>query len=387
MKMAVEIRRVSTRRELKTFCRYPNVLYRNNPYYVPTLEADDFRVFSKKTNAAYEFADADFFLAYKEGRLVGRIAAIVNPRANEAWKQKCVRFGWIDFEDDPEISEALLATVEQWGRERGLEEIEGPLGFTDFDTEGMLVEGYDELGTFITFYNHPYYREHLERLGYAKRIDWVERRITIPEVLDSKYDRYKKIVGERNGLRCMRYSRREIRRKNIGGKLFDLVNKTYCVLYGYSQLSEKQIAQYVDQYIAMLNLDFVSFVVDEQENILAFGVMVPSLSRALQKCGGHYLPFGWYHMLRALMFKKTDTIDMLLIAVHPDLQSKGVPAMLIADLFQSVAKAGFKYAETNPELENNLAVQNLWGGFETRQHRRRRIYAKAISGAGAEAQG
>lgn len=378
--MSVQIKKAESKADLKKFAEYPNKLYKGNPYYVPTLVADDCKVFDRKSNAAFDFAEADFFLAYKDGRLVGRVAAILNPKANETWNQKRVRFGWIDFEDDEEVSAALLETVEKWGLERGMTEIEGPLGFTDFDTEGMLVEGFDELGTFITFYNHPYYKEHLERHGYAKKIDWIERRIPMPDGLDGKYRRFTDIVAERNGLRCVRYSRKEIRRKDIGRKLFDLVNRTYCVLYGYSALSGRQIDQYVEQYLSLLNLDFVSFIVDSDENLIAFGVMCPSLSRAFQKAGGRYFPFGWWHMLRSLVFCKTDTIDMLLIAVDPAYQSKGVPAMLIADLFDRIAAAGFKYLETNPELETNFAVQNLWSGFSPRQHRRRRIYGKELQG-------
>jgi len=374
--MSVEIRKVSTRRELKIFSQLPNKMYKDNPYYVPTLAADDLNTFDKKKNAAFEFCEADYFLAYKDGEVVGRVAAILNPRANDAWGKKSARFGWIDFIDDEEVSAALISTVEAWARERGMEAIEGPLGFTDFDTEGMLVEGFDEDGTMVAFYNAPYYKEHLEKLGYSKVIDWVERRITIPEALPEKYMKYSSLIGERNGLRSVRYTRKEINEKGIGFKLFDLVNKTYCVLFGYSQLSEKQMAQYVKTYLALLNLDYVSFIVDEEENLVAFGVMLPSMNDALRKSGGKYFPFGWFHLLKALKFNNSDTIDMLLIAVRPDLQSKGVPAMLIADLFPRIIAGGFKYAETNPELETNLAVQNLWGAFESRQHKRRRIYGK-----------
>lgn len=376
--MSVEIRKVTSKKDLKLFCEYPNKLYKGNPYYIPTLASDDFKTFDKSSNAAYEFCDADYFLAYKDGTVVGRVAAIINPRANEAWNQKNGRFGWIDFIDDYEVSSALIATVEQWAKERGMEEIEGPLGFTDFDTEGMLVEGFEELGTMVTFYNHEYYQHHMERLGYEKKTDWVERRITIPDSLPEKFNRFKALAEERYGLRCVRYTRREINKKGIGYKLFDLVNHTYNVLYGYSQLSEKQMNQYVSQYLSLLNLKFVSFVVDKDDKLIAFGVMLPSLSKALQKCNGKYFPLGWWYLIRSLYMLKTDTIDMLLIAVHPDYQSKGIPAMLIGDLFGRIAEAGFKYAETNPELETNHTVQNLWSEFDTRLHRRRRIYGKSL---------
>lgn len=376
--MPVNIVAATTRRQLKTFAEFPNVLYKGNPYYVPTIASADVDIFDRRRNASFEFCDAEFFLAYKGGKLAGRVAAILNPRANEAWGRKCVRFGWIDFIDDKEVSSALLDAVGEWGRARGMEYIEGPLGFTDFDTEGLLVEGFEELGTSVTFYHHPYYKEHLEALGYGKETDWVERRIRIPEALPEKYIRYSALMAERYGLHCQRYTRREIFKLDIGHKFFTLVNETYNKLYGYSTLSERQIQQYTKLYMSLLDLDLVTFINDSEDNMVAFGVMIPSMSKALQKSGGKYFPFGWFHLMKALLFKKTDTVDMLLIAVHPDYQAKGVPAMIITDIFSRVIKFGFKWAETNPELETNLAVQNLWTAFENRQHRRRRVYGKTL---------
>ncbi len=376
--MAVEIVKATTRKQLRLFAEFPNKLYKGNPYYVPTIASADVDIFDKKVNAAFDFCDADFFLAYKEGKLVGRIAAIINPRANEAWDKKDARFGWIDFIDDKEVSDALLDTAMDWARERGMDHIEGPLGFTDFDAEGMLVEGFDELGTSITFYNHPYYMEHLEARGFVKNTDWVERRITIPEVLPERYMRFAELIREKNKLHRVQYTRRQIFKQKIGQKFFDLVNHTYNVLYGYSPLSQRQMDQYVKQYMSLLDLNLVTFINNEQDEMVAFGVMLPSMSVAMQKSDGKFFPFGWWHMLRALVFKKTDTVDMLLIAVRDDYKAKGVPALIIADLFPRVQKYGFKYAETNPELETNNAVQNLWTNFEHRQHRRRRIYGRGL---------
>lgn len=376
--MPVTIVKASSKKQLKLFAEYPNVLYKGNPYYVPTMAAEDVKIFDRSHNAAFEFCDADFFLAYKDGKLVGRVAAILNPRANEAWGKKNSRFGWLDFIDDREVSEALMNAVIDWSRERGMNHLEGPLGFTDFDTEGMLVEGFEEMGTSITFYNHPYYMEHLEAMGFVKNTDWVERRITLPDTVPDKISRISALVSEKYGMKSVRYSRREIKRLDIGHKLFDLINNTYNVLYGYSVLSDRQVDQYVDLYLSMLDLNLVTFINDSEGNIIAFGVMIPSMSRALQKCDGKMFPFGWYHLAKALYLKKTDTVDMLLIAVRKDYQSKGVPAMIISDLLPRVKKFGFKYAETNPELETNNAVQNLWSDFESRQHRRRRIYGKKI---------
>ncbi|MCQ2135643.1 MAG: N-acetyltransferase [Bacteroidales bacterium] len=376
--MSVEIVKVSDKAGLKLFAEYPNKLYKGNPYYVPTLVSDDLKTFDKKVNAAYDFCDADFFLAYKDGALCGRVAAILNPKANDRWGAPSVRFGWIDFIDDREVSRSLLEVVSAWGAERGMNHIEGPLGFTDMDTEGMLVEGFEELGTMVTFYNHPYYKEHLEALGYSKITDWVERRIRIPDSLPEKYERYSQMIKDRYHLKTVKFSRREINKRGLGYELFELVNNTYNVLFGYSALSPRQIDQYVKQYLSMLDLDLVSFVMDENDKLVAFGVMMPSMSKALQKADGKFFPFGWFHLAKALMFKCTDTVDMLLIAVHPDYQTKGVPALIITDIFAKLIKFGFKWAETNPELEDNHAVQNLWVGFEHRQHRRRRIYGKNI---------
>lgn len=376
--MPVTIVKASSKKQLELFAEYPNVLYKGNLYYVPTMAAEDVKIFDRNHNAAFEFCDADFFLAYKDGKLVGRIAAIINPRANQAWGTKNARFGWIDFIDDREVSDALMAEVTKWSLERGMDHLEGPLGFTDFDTEGMLVEGFEEMGTSITFYNHPYYMEHLEAMGFVKNTDWVERRITLPDTVPDKISRISALVSEKYGMKSVRYSRREIKRLDIGHKLFDLINNTYNVLYGYSVLSDRQVDQYVDLYLSMLDLNLVTFINDAEDNLIAFGVMIPSMSEALRKCGGRMLPFGWYHLAKALYLKKTDTVDMLLIAVRKDYQSKGIPAMIINDLLPRLKKYGFKYAETNPELETNNAVQNLWSDFENRQHRRRRIYGKKI---------
>lgn len=376
--MPVQIVKASTKKQLKLFAEYPNILYKGNPYYVPTMAAEDVKIFDRGHNAAFEFCDADFFLAYKDGELVGRVAAIINPRANEAWGARNARFGWIDFVDDKEVSEALMKTVTDWSRERGMDHLEGPLGFTDFDTEGMLVEGFEELGTSITFYNHPYYMAHLEALGFTKNTDWVERRITLPDAVPEKISRVSSIVAEKYGMKTVLYTRKEVRKYDIGHKLFNLINNTYNVLYGYSVLSDSQVDQYVDLYLSMLDLNLVTFINDSEDNLIAFGAMIPSMSEALQKCDGKLFPFGWCHLAKALYLKKTDTVDMLLIAVRKDFQSKGVPAMIINDLLPRLRKYGFKYAETNPELETNNAVQNLWSDFEHRQHRRRRIYGKKI---------
>lgn len=376
--MSVQIKKVETNKDLRTFSKFANKLYKGSAFYVPTMPVDERNTLDKKKNAAFEFCDADYFLAYKDGELVGRVAAILNPKANMAWKTKQVRFGWIDFIDDYEVSEALINQVIAWGRERGMEHIAGPLGFTDFDPEGMLVEGFDRLGTMAMLYNHPYYMVHMERLGMVKEVDWLEFRITIPEVLPDKFVKMSEIVKQRYNLKVRKLTHRDIKRENYGQKFFNLINECYCNLYGYSLLSEKQIDQYVKFYLSVLDLRMASFVENEQGELIAAGVAMPSLSEALQKCGGNLFPTGWWHLVKNMYIRKPDTLDLLLVGVRPDYQSKGVNAMIFTDLFQVYKDMGFKYAETSAELETNVKIQQMFGIFEPEQHKRRRIYTKEI---------
>lgn len=374
----ITIEKITKRSGLKRFAEFPNELYKDNPNYVPTLVCNEVNVLSKDKNASFEFCDADYFLAYKEGKLVGRVAAIYNPRAIEAWQRNSVRFGWIDFVDDPEVSAALIEAVSEWGRERGCDFIEGPMGFTDFDPEGMLVEGFDCMGTSATIYNFEYYKEHLEAMGFTKKSDWVEYKIDLPDELPERYERMSKLLMEKYNLRARRYTKNEIKRFNIGHKLFNLINNTYAELYGFSRLSEGQIKQYVDSYMSGVNLNLTSFIVDDVEEIVGFGIMVPSLSRALQQSKGRYFPTGWWRLWRALKGKNADVVDMLIIAVRRDMQKQGVPALIVSDLFPKLKKMGFKTAESNPEWEENVDVQNLWTYFTHRLHKRRRVYGKPL---------
>lgn len=375
--MSVEIKVVSSKKELKTFAKFGNDLYKGNKYYVPAIVSDELNTLSKK-NAAFEFCEAEYYLAYKDGRLAGRVAAIINYKANKKWNVNQVRYGWFDFIDDIEVSSALLDAVTAFGKARGMDAIAGPLGFTDFDPEGMLVEGYDRLGTMVLIYNHPYYVKHMEKLGYVKETDWLEYRITIPDTLPERHDRLSDIILRRNNLRILKVTRKLVNKENYGKKFFDLINATYCDLYGFSVLSDKQIEQFVKLYLGLLDLRMVSFIVDENGELVAAGVVMPSMSEALQKCNGRLFPLGWWYMLKNMYIKRPDTMDLLLVAVKPEYQNKGVPALLICDLFTTVKKMGFKYAESNAELETNNKVQNLWGDFEKEQHKRRRVYGKKI---------
>lgn len=374
--MAIIIKKVSSPKELKTFIRFNYELYKNNPYSVPDLYDDMLNTFSPQKNAAFEFCEADYFLAYKDNKVVGRVAAIINRRANETWNKKEVRFGWIDFTDDPEVSSALLKQVEEWGKERGMEAMVGPLGFTDMDAEGMLIEGYDQLSTMSTIYNYPYYPKHLERLGFEKEADWVEFKLTVPDKLPDKFVRISEIILQKYKLKIKKLKRSEIKKDGYGQKIFDLINEAYAPLYGYSQMTQGQINQYIKMYLPLIDLRMVSLVEDEAGNLVAAGISMPSLSRALQKAKGKMLPFGWWHLLKALFFKKADTLDLLLVGVKPEYQSKGVNALLFYDLVPVYQRMGFKYGESNPELEENKKVQAQWSAFEAVQHKRRRAYKK-----------
>ena len=376
--MSVTIKAVSSKSEMKTFVRFANRLYKGNRYYVPSMPLDDLNTLDKKKNGAFEFCEAEYYLAYKDGNVAGRVAAIINHKANESWKVKQVRFGWFDFIDDIEVSEALLNAVIAFGQAHGMTQIAGPLGFTDFDPEGMLVEGFDRLSTMALIYNYPYYPEHMKKLGYYKETGWVEYRITIPDQMPEKHVRYAEIIRERYKLTVRKLSRRQIRKERYGHKLFQLINETYCVLYGYSLLSEKQIDQYVDMYLSIVDTKMLTFIENEKGELVAAGISIPSLSDALQKCNGEIVPFGWWHLLKAMYWKKPDTLDLLLIGIRPDYQSKGLNSLVFVDLFENYKKLGFKYAETNANLETNVKVQAMWAPFEKILHKRRWVFAKDI---------
>lgn len=377
--MSVEIKKVTTQSELKRFIRFNYEFYKDNPYSVPDLYDDMLNTFSPKKNAAFEFCEADYFLALRDGKIVGRVAAIINRRANETWNRKTVRFGWIDFIDDMEVSTALIDTVKQWGKERGMTEIEGPLGFTDMDAEGMLVEGFDQLSTMATIYNYPYYPQHMEHLGLSKSADWVEMKIYVPDAIPEKHRRISDIIAKRYNLHIRKLkSKKEVRQSGVAHDIFRLINDAYTPLFGYSRMTERQIDQYVKMYVPVLDLRMVSIVENEQNEIVAVGISMASLSRALQKAKGRLLPFGWYHLLKALMWKRPKVLDLLLVAVRPDYQGKGVNALLFTDLIPVYKELGFEYAESNPELEMNEKVQNQWQYFKTEQHKRRRCFKADI---------
>ena len=374
--MSVTLREVQTKKDLQTFVRFPNLLYRGNPYFVPFLGADEMETFTRDKNPAYDFCDTKLFLAYKDGKVAGRIAGLINRAYNKKWKQNALRFTRFDFIDDFEVSRALFDAVVAWGKELGFTRIMGPIGFTDMDHEGMLVEGFEEFNMSITFYNHPYYLEHMERLGLVKDIDWIEFRISVPDRPDERIRRIAEHQEKKYGLQRVVYHDRQVLYKEAF-EAFELIDQAFSVLYGTVPLTPEVIKHAVDGYIPLVKPEYICSVKDASGKIVGFGALVPSIAKALKKCDGELFPFGILRLLKALK-GKNDTLEMFFVAVEPSYQSKGVPAIIIDTLTEVLIQNGVKYCETGPQLETNGAVHSLWGQFEKRQHKRRRCFAKEI---------
>lgn len=377
--MAVEIRKLEpTKKELLKFIHFPiDVLYNDSTCYVPDLVSDMLSTFLPSENPAYDFCESAFFMAYRDGKPVGRIAGIINSLVNQREQKQEGRFGFVDFIDDEEVVDALMRAVEQWAKEKGMTCLTGPLGFTDMDPEGCLIEGFDQLGTQATIYNYPYYPKHFERLGFVKDVDWVEFKVIVPEQIPEKMVKIGNIVQHRFNLHLVKMKSTKELVKKYGNEIFALINESYDSLFGYSPLSEKQVKHYINVYLPFLPLDHISLVADANDKLVGVGISVPSLSRALIKSRGRMLPFGWYHMLKAIKHEGR-IVDLLLIAVAPEYQSKGVNSLFFVDLIPAFNKRGYEWAETNIELENNENVQKQWQYFDIKQHKRRRAFTKDI---------
>ena len=375
----ISIKRVTNRKELEQFVQFYYDLYRGNDCAVPFLYSDEMDTLRKDKNPSFECCDAEYFMAFKDGKIVGRVAGIINHRANERWDRKLVRFGWFDFVDDTEVSEALLKAVEDWGRGQGMTEIAGPLGFIDTDREGMLVDGFDQLSTMYVNYNYPYYPQHMERIvGFEKDNDYVEMKVKVPEVVPEKFSKITEMVRKRYGLRVHKFSRRELIDEGYGRKVFDLLNATYKDLYGFSQLSNKQIDKLVNDYIKIADLNLVTAVFDG-DNMVGFGITFPSFSHAMQKTrDGRFLPFGWWHMLKILKWHRTNIVDLLLIGVLPEYRAKGANALIFDDLIRWFQRYNFEWAETGPQMETNEGVLSQWQYLESTIVRRHRCYRKTL---------
>ncbi len=379
----ITIKRVSCHRELKQFIQFHYDLYRRCPQAVPFLRSEEMNTLRSDRNAAFECCEAAYFLALRDGKVVGRVAAIINHRANQCWNRREVRFGWFDFIDDMAVSRALLETVIQWGRAKGMNEIAGPLGFTDMDREGMLIDGFDEDATMYINYNYPYYIRHMEALeGFVKDNDYMEYRVRVPEQVPDKFHRIAEMIRTRYNLQVHKFTRKELLEGGKGREVFDIVNATYKDLYNYCQLSDRQIDQLVKQYIKIADLNLVTGIEDwntPDHRMVGFGVTFPSFTRALRHThDGRMLPFGWWHLLRALKGHKTDTVDLLLIGVLPEYRSKGANSLIFDDLIQQFQRYGFHWAEAMPQMETNEHVRSQWQYLEAKQHRRHRCYRKQL---------
>ncbi len=377
--MAITIKEVKNRCELRKFVNFPEKLYKKNPYYVPPLVFDQMDTLDQKKGAAQEFCDSKLYLAYKDGELVGRVAAIVNNLANKQWDHKEVRFGWYDFIDDEEVSKALMDKVEEFGREKGMESVVGPLGFTDFDPEGLLVEGFDQMNTMPLIYNDPYYVTHIEGMGFQKDADWIEYKVYIPkEKLPEKMDRVSKIIMERANVHIRPLTKKIIKKENYGKKLFAAINDCYKNLYNFTVLPEHMAEKYLGFYLSILDLKFVTCIENEKNEIVAFGVTMPSLNKALQKSRGKLWPFGWYHLLKSLFFKREEGVELLLIGVIPEYQNSGINSLVFAETFKTCKDAGVVWAETNAILETNIKNQQQFQAFDHECKKRRRSYIKKL---------
>lgn len=377
----ISIRKVATKKDLAQFIDFRYELYRDDQFDVPCLFFDEMNTLRKDKNAAFDFCEAEYFMAFRDGKMVGRIAGIINHKANRRWERRTVRFGWIEFIDDREVSASLIRAVIDWGKSKGMDEIVGPMGFTDMDREGMMVEGFGEMGNMYSHHNFAYYPEHLEALGFTKDNDYMLYLVTLDDKIPDKYARVAALSRERYNLKVMKPTRRQMMKGGWAERIFKTINETYKNLYGYSELSEKQIKQYVDLYIGFADMNFITIIVDGNSDgkLVGFGIAIPSFSKALQRLRrGRLLPFGWWHLLKVLKWHRTDTVDLLLIGILPEYRAKGANALIFADLIPRFYECGFKYAEAMPQMEANEKVRSNWQYFNARQHKRMRCFKKKI---------
>ena len=378
MRNMVSIKQVTTKKELKQFVQFGIDLYKNNPYYCPPLVFDEINTFNKATNPALEVCEFINFLAYKDEKIVGRITGIINHKANEAWNKQKVRFGWFDFIDDKEVSFALLDAVKQWGKQKGMTEMNGPVGFTDLDHQGLVIEGYEYSAPLASLYNYPYYVKHFTDYGLVKEADWIELQIQSPRQLPDKMLRVSKIVKDRYNLNVVKVKSTKELKKRFGYEYFDVIDKAYQPLYNYQPLTQKQKEYYCNMFFPLLNYDFITIITNDKDEIIGVGVGMPDISDALRKCRGKLFPFGWYYILKALKAKKIKTFDLLLIAVRPDYQNKGVNSLIVCDQLPYFVKYEVEKVETTAILEVNMKSQSNFEGFDKIQHKRRRAFTKKI---------
>lgn len=375
--MSVIIKEVQSRKELRDFVRFPIRLYKDCPHYVPNLYLDEMHALTEK-NPMTRYSKTAKFLAYKDGELCGRVMAIINEIANRDWNHAEVRFGWMDFIDDMEVSRSLIEAVVAFGKKHGMTQVSGPLGFTDFDNEGCVVEGFDDISSFMLKYNYPYYGKHFEALGMTKVNDWIEYRIYVPDQVPERVSRGAAIVAERYNLHIRKITKRDVRKEQYGQKIFDLINRAYCKLFDFTVLPQEVIDSYVDTYLGLLDLRYVTLVENEEGRLIAVGITMPSLAHAVHKCRGYLFPFGWWHVVKSMYLKHEEALELMLIAVDPEYANKGVHSMLFNEIIPNIQQGGFKYGESNAEMETNNKVQNLWNLYQKDFKRRRRVFSKEI---------
>ena len=376
--MSVVIKTVESKEDLKTFVKFPLQLYKDCPYYVPNLYADELAALDPEKNAMGKYSLSRLFLAYKDGKVVGRVAAIINQIANRDWKHAEVRFGWIDFMDDREVSKALIDAVIAFGKENGMTTIAGPLGFTDFDNEGCVIEGFDDISSFMLKYNFPYYGAHFEALGMEKVNDWLEYRIYVPQQVPEKVVKAARIISERYNLHLRKVTKKEVKKGNYGRMLFDLINRTYCGLFDFTVMPDDVVDQYINTFLGVLDMKYMTLVEDAEGKLVAMALTMPSLAHAVKKGKGYLFPLGWWHIFKSMYIKHEEAIEFMLIAVDPEYRNRGVHAMLFNDLIPKLIEDGFKYGESNAEMETNTSVQNIWNLYQKEFKRRRRVFGKAI---------
>ena len=377
----IHIEKVTNRKGLLKFIQFRYDLYKDDPNDVPYLFFDEVNTLDKRKNASFEQCEADYFIAYKDGKAVGRVAAIINFDANKRWEKKVVRYGWFDFIDDLEVSEALLKTVEEWGRERGMTKMTGPMGFADTDREGMLIEGFEEYGTMYASYNYPYYPRHMEQMGFQKDNDYVQCRVKVPEKVPEKFAKLAQMVEKRYNLHVHKLTRHELLKQGYGRRVFKMLNTTYNNLYGFAPLTDNKVDQLVDQYIRIADMNLISVIMDGNENdkMVGFGITFPSLTDAMRKShNGRLLPFTWWRLLDAIRWHHADTVDMLLIGVLPEYRGKGANALIFNDLIRQYQAYGFKWAEAMPQMETNEHMLGQWQHLEADYHRRLRCFSKML---------
>ena len=374
----VTVVKADSKQRMNDFLDLPARIYDGCSQYIPDVRSDVRQLFNPDTNAGLEFSSAQPFVAYRGNEAVGRIVGVINRKANKTWNQKVVRFSMPEFIDDEQVAEALLSTVADWGRQQGMVMLEGPMGITDFDKEGMLIEDFELTGSMTAYYNPPYYPRHLEQLGFQKEVDWLQVRISIPQDVPAKYARVAQYARQTVGLTVRKVSRNDVLKGGYGQKIFNLLNEAYAPIFGFSALSTTQARQFLERYVPLLDMDLVPLVENAEGELVGIAVTMPSLAQALQKSGGRLWPLGWWHLLRSMKWHDEGGVEMLLVAVRPDYQGLGVNALFFDDLIPIYNKKDITWAETGPQLEDNVRELTQWKPLGPQYVKRRRCYKKTI---------